>query len=87
MACGLPAIAVDAYGPADIVDSGETGWLVPGDDAAALAAALADAVNRPDERRRRGAAAAADARRRFAWPPLARRVAELYDTVLRTIVA
>ena len=28
MACGLPAIAVDAYGPAEIVEHGETGWLV-----------------------------------------------------------
>ena len=59
MACGLPAIAVDAHGPADIVSHGETGWLVPPDDAPALAAALADAVNRPDERRRRGELAAA----------------------------
>ena len=28
MACGIPAIAVDAYGPAEIIDHGETGWLV-----------------------------------------------------------
>src|SRR4029078_10192658 len=27
MACGLPAVAVDAYGPAEIVSHGETGWL------------------------------------------------------------
>ena len=32
MACGLPAIAVDACGPAEIVDAGETGWLVAPDD-------------------------------------------------------
>ena len=47
MACGLPAIAVDAYGPADIVDHGETGWLVEPDDVASLANALVEAVNRP----------------------------------------
>ncbi len=29
MACGLPAIAIDAHGPATIVEPGETGWLVP----------------------------------------------------------
>ena len=34
MACGLPAIAVDAHGPADIVSHGETGWLVEPDDVA-----------------------------------------------------
>ncbi|HET8673011.1 MAG TPA: glycosyltransferase family 4 protein, partial [Thermoleophilaceae bacterium] len=43
MACGVPAIAVDAHGPATIVDPGETGWLVPPDDEDALCAALVDA--------------------------------------------
>jgi len=81
MACGLPAIAVDAHGPADIVRAGETGWLVAGDDPEALAAALVHAVNDPQERRRRGAAARADALARFAWPALARRVAGVYAKV------
>jgi glycosyltransferase involved in cell wall biosynthesis len=79
MACGLPAIAVDAHGPADIVSHGETGWLVEPDDLLGLANALVEAVNRPDERRRRGANAAADVADRFAWPALARDVAALYD--------
>jgi glycosyltransferase involved in cell wall biosynthesis len=81
MACGLPAIAVDAYGPADIVEHGETGWLVQPDDRAGLTNALVEAINRPDERRRRGAAAAEDVAQRFAWPALARQVAELYEEV------
>ena len=79
MACGLPAIAVDAHGPADIVSHGETGWLVEPDDLLGLANALVEAVNRPDERRRRGANAAADVADRYAWPALAREVAALYD--------
>jgi glycosyltransferase involved in cell wall biosynthesis len=78
-ACGLPAIAVDAYGPAEIVRDGDTGWLVPPDDAGALAAALVEAVNDPDERRRRGERAAEDARARYAWPALAERVAAVYE--------
>jgi glycosyltransferase involved in cell wall biosynthesis len=49
MACGLPVIAVDRYGPAAIVDPGETGWLVEPDDEATLADALVDVVNRPDD--------------------------------------
>jgi glycosyltransferase involved in cell wall biosynthesis len=81
MACGLPCIAVDAYGPAEIVRHGETGWLVEPDDAAGLANALVHAVNCPDERRRRGERAAADARARFAWPALARDVAEVYQAL------
>ena len=36
MACELPALAVDAFGPSDIVDDGDTGWLVPPDDGPAL---------------------------------------------------
>jgi glycosyltransferase involved in cell wall biosynthesis len=79
MACGLPAIAVDAYGPADIVTHGETGWLVQGDDEVDLANALVYAVNCPSERARRGERAIADARERYAWPALAERVAAVYE--------
>ena len=78
-ACGLPSIAVDAHGPAEIVRDGETGRLVPPDDREALAAALAEAVNDPQERRRRGVLAAEDARAKYSWPALAERVAEVYD--------
>ncbi len=81
MACGLPAIAVDAHGPAEIVSAGETGWLVPPDDEAELAAALVAAIDDPDERRRRGAAAHAAARERYAWPALAERLAAVLDDV------
>jgi glycosyltransferase involved in cell wall biosynthesis len=82
MACGLPAIAVDAFGPAEIVRHGETGWLVEPDDLGSLANALVEAVNRPDERRRRGELAVADARARFSWPALARDVAGVYDAAI-----
>ena len=78
-ACGLPAIAVDAYGPAEVVRDGETGWLVPPDDRDALAAALAAAVDDPTERRRRGEAASEDAHASYAWPALAGRVADVYE--------
>jgi glycosyltransferase involved in cell wall biosynthesis len=80
MACGLPAIAVDAHGPAEIVADGDTGWLVPPDDVGALADALVEVVNHPEERRRRAERAARDARARYAWPALAERVAVIYAT-------
>jgi glycosyltransferase involved in cell wall biosynthesis len=79
MACERPAIAVDAFGPAEILVHGDTGWLVEPDDAGSLANALVEAVNRPRERARRGARAAEDARARFSWPALAREVAGVYD--------
>jgi glycosyltransferase involved in cell wall biosynthesis len=81
MACGLPAIAVDAHGPATIIDDGEDGWLVPADDEDAMVEALVQAVNDPDERRRRGAAAYDAARSRYSWPALAKDVAAVYDDV------
>ena len=81
MACGLPAIAVDAWGPADIVSHGETGWLVEPDDVVSLANALVHAVNAPAERRRRGERGAEVARERYSWPALAREVAGVYDAV------
>jgi glycosyltransferase involved in cell wall biosynthesis len=88
MACGLPAIAVDAHGPADIVRHGDTGWLVEPDDVHGLANALVEAVNRPQERKRRGENAAQDVEERYAWPVLAHEVADLYDaTILRTNAA
>jgi glycosyltransferase involved in cell wall biosynthesis len=84
MACGLPAIAVDAWGPGDVVTHGETGWLVPPDDALALGNALVHAVNCPAERRRRGERAVADARERYSWPALAEEVAAIYDAARLT---
>jgi glycosyltransferase involved in cell wall biosynthesis len=77
MACHLPAVAVDRYGPADIVTPGETGWLVEPDDEPALADALVEVVRNPDERRRRGEVAARDAARRFAWPALSGRLSDV----------
>jgi len=79
-ACGLPAIAVDAYGPSEIVEDGASGRLVPPDDRGALAAALVEAVNEPEERRRRGARAAQLAREKYSWPSLAGLVADVYAT-------
>ena len=81
MAAELPLIAIDRFGPAEIVEPGRTGWLVEPDDRDALADALVVAVNDPAERARRGAAARALALERYAWPALAGRVARLFDEV------
>jgi glycosyltransferase involved in cell wall biosynthesis len=81
MACGLPAVAVDRFGPADIVRPGRTGWLVEPDDEDALAGALAQAIDHPEERRRRGDAARRDVTLRFAWPALADRLSQLFAQV------
>ena len=79
MACGVPCIAVDRFGPARIVRDGATGWLVEPDDPAELAGALAAAANDAGERRRRGALARADAGERYSWPALAGRLADVLE--------
>jgi glycosyltransferase involved in cell wall biosynthesis len=81
MACGLPPIAVDAHGPATIVDDGETGWLVPPDDEDALCEAIVELVSGDEERRRRGEAAYLAARERYSWPALIEGLAKVYDEV------
>ncbi len=78
MACGLPVIAADALGPAEIVRPGETGWLVAPDDETALVNALTEVVEKPAERRRRGAKARVDAVARFGRDAAAARVAATY---------
>jgi glycosyltransferase involved in cell wall biosynthesis len=83
MACGLPAIAVDAHGPATIVEPGETGWLVPPDDEDALAGALVEAVNDDGGRGALAEAAYERSRARYAWPALAEGVARVYEEVRR----
>ena len=82
MAAELPLIAVDRFGPAEIVEPGVTGWLVEPDDAGALTDALVEAVNDPAERARRGTAARAAAEERYAWPGLAQRLADTLDVVV-----
>src|SRR3954463_12939356 len=81
MACGLPCVAVDAHGPATIVDDGETGWLVPPDDEDALVAALEEVVNDLEERGRRGEAGYRVARERYSWPALVEKLAAVYEEV------
>lgn len=49
-ACSLPLVATDVPGCREIVRPGINGWLVPRGDGRALAAALEEAVTRPDLR-------------------------------------
>jgi glycosyltransferase involved in cell wall biosynthesis len=87
MACARPAIAVDAFGPAEIVEDGRTGWLVPPDDEAALARALQACIDDDAERERRGAAARRTALERWSWPALAGRLANVLTEVAATAPA
>ena len=64
-ACGLPLIATRESG--DAVVDGETGWVVPPDDAAALAGTMEAAARDPDAMAARGRAARQRVERWFTW--------------------
>jgi len=82
MACEVPPVAVDRFGPGEIVADGETGWLVEPDDVGDLAAALLEAIDDPAERARRGARGHAVAVERYGWPALAQRLADVLDVAV-----
>ena len=65
LACGTPVVATAVGGLQEVVKDGVTGWTAPPGNAAALADALRDALDRPDDARRRTAAGAEIVRARF----------------------
>ena len=70
MAVGLPVIATTSGGFPLMINldhTHPTGWLVPPDDEAALAEAMVEAANQPQEIAQRGEAALAHARTHLSW--------------------
>lgn len=81
MAAGRAAVATAVGGTPEILEDGETGWLVPPRAPAALAAALAAALDDPAEAARRGAAARRFAREQLSIDAMARRHEAFYERV------
>jgi len=75
---GLALVASDIGGPAEILEHGRTGLLVPPRDSAALAAAVLRLLEDTELRRRLAAAAAAEVRRRWLWPRIVERMRGIY---------
>jgi glycosyltransferase involved in cell wall biosynthesis len=65
LACGTPVVATAVGGLKETVQDGVTGWTAPPGDAAALADALRQAIDHPEDARRRTAAGAALVKVRF----------------------
>jgi len=82
MAAGVPVIAVNAAGPAEIVIDGVTGILVPPDDPAAMAAAMLRIAADRRLAARLSASAREDVARRFAAQLAAERVERIYGELL-----
>jgi glycosyltransferase involved in cell wall biosynthesis len=82
-ACGRPMVATDVPGCREVVLAGKTGLLVPTDDPAALAAAIAVLAKDAGLRARYGSAARALAEERFADGAIGRAITELYLRLVR----
>jgi glycosyltransferase involved in cell wall biosynthesis len=81
-ACGTPAIAADSPGLRESVRHDETGWLVPWNDAPALAAALRRLATQPSLIARLGRAARSFAES-LSWESAATQTAEHLDLTVR----
>lgn len=82
MAVGLPVIATESGGFPSMVNldpAAPTGWLVPPDDADALAEVLVEAVEAPGALARRGEAALAHARANLSWAGRVRGFEHAYE--------
>ncbi len=80
---GVPVVACAVGGIPDAIVDGETGVLVPRDDASATLRALRALLASPEERRRLGAAARRRVERRFDVGTLVTAHHSLYARVLR----
>jgi len=82
MACCTPVIGSAVGGIKYTVAHGETGFLVPPNHPAALAARLAELFRDPALRSRFGRQSLLRVRRHFTWEKVARSLAEVYETVI-----
>lgn len=83
MACGTPVVASQVGGLGFLVRDGETGFLVPDRDPAALADRLSLLLGDPSLRQRIGRQAVAYAQT-FDWEKIAVQIAEVYRSLLGT---
>jgi glycosyltransferase involved in cell wall biosynthesis len=66
-ACGIPVVASDLPGVRTVIANGETGFLIPVGDGAALAERLSEILKNTDVRQRMGEAARRRVLDRFTW--------------------
>lgn len=83
MATGLPVVATDVGGNADLVVHGETGEIVPADRPAAIADSLVRLATAPDVARAMGAAGRRRAEERFSMHAMVSTYQGVYDQQLR----
>ncbi len=81
MICGKPVVAARVGGVPEVVLDGETGLLVPGEDAPAFARALEALLADPARAHALGEAGRARAEARFTWARIADQYFDIYQSV------
>jgi glycogen synthase len=79
---GLPVVAANVGGPAEILDHGRTGLLFPPRDVAALAEQLIAVLRDRGLRQRIGRAGAEEARLSWTWPNRVATMREVYTELI-----
>jgi sugar transferase (PEP-CTERM/EpsH1 system associated) len=82
MATGLPVVATDVGGNAELVQDGATGCMVPPSDVDALAASLTAMANDPAQAAALGRAGRLRVEQHFSLPSMVGAYRNLYDTLL-----
>ena len=82
MACARPVVSTNRGGPAETMIDGETGYLVPPGDAAALAARVLQLLRDPALRQRMGAAGRVHVLRNFSAAANARKFQDALERAL-----
>lgn len=82
MAAGVPVAVTDVGGNPEVVDHGLTGWLVPSDDAGALAGVVREAASDSARRRRYAIAAQQRFAKAFTFDAMIRSYRAIYAQLL-----
>ena len=83
MSCAKPVVGSNVAGNALAIVDGETGLIVPEQDASALAKALAKMVDDRELRQKMGSAARQRIESELGWPPLARRYLGHFERIVQ----
>src|SRR5205085_11090586 len=84
MLYGLPIVAANVGGPAEILAHERTGILFPPKDVNSLGNAILRFLTTPEFRQRIGAAAAKEVRRNWLWSHIVRKIQTVYCEVICT---
>jgi glycosyltransferase involved in cell wall biosynthesis len=82
MSCATPVIATTGGAFPEVVDHGQTGWLVPPGDSRSLATAIQLLMGDPELRDQLGAAGRRSVLERFSWRKAAEETLAVYEEML-----